>query len=151
MECDVMQPELFPVASLVLILETVIVIVLLIGWIFGARRLEFTLHHRVVYSIILIHSITVGIWMIPRAVLFMGNVIANPLGYWHVILHDTLGIMAVILGIIVGVTFIIRRDMPLKLLKRFRPVMLLILFLWITTFFLGFMVYMVGWESFLPF
>jgi predicted small integral membrane protein len=89
--------------------------------------------------------------MIPRAVLFMGNVIADPLGYWHVILHDTLGIMAVILGIIVGVTFIIRRDMPLKLLKRFRPVMLLILFLWITTFFLGFMVYMVGWESFLPF
>ncbi|MHA2141881.1 MAG: hypothetical protein ACXADC_12795 [Candidatus Thorarchaeota archaeon] len=146
-----MQAELFPVASLVLIAETVIVIMLLIGWLFGARRLEFTLHHWAVYSIILIHSITVGIWMIPRALLFMDSVIADPVGYWHVILHDTLGIVAVILGIIVGVTFIIRRDMPLKLLKRFRPVMLVILVLWITTFFLGFVVYVIGWSPFLPF
>jgi hypothetical protein len=146
-----MQPELFPVASIVLAVETVIVIVLLIGWLFGARRLEFTLHHWAVYSIVLIHSITVGIWMIPRALSFVSYIIADPVGNWPLILHDTLGIVAVLLGIIVGVTFLIRRDMPLKLLKRFRPVMLVILVLWITTFFLGFVVYVIGWSSFLPF
>lgn len=146
-----MQAELFPVASLVLGVETVIVIVLLIGWLLGARRLEFTLHHWVVYSIVLIHSITVGVWMIPRAMRFITYIIADPAGNWPLILHDTVGIVAVLLGIIVGLTFIIRRDMPLRLLKRMRPVMILILILWITSFLLGFAVYVIGWNSFLPF
>ncbi|MFW9887658.1 MAG: hypothetical protein ACFFER_05710 [Candidatus Thorarchaeota archaeon] len=146
-----MQAEYFPVASAVLILETVIVIVLLIGWLFGARRLEFTLHHRAVYSIVLIHSITVGVWMIPRALSLVSYIMADPVGNLPLILHDTLGIIAVVLGLIVGVTFIIRRDMPLKLLKRTRPIMLVILVLWLTTFFLGIVVFFIGWISFLPF
>ncbi|MFW9845656.1 MAG: hypothetical protein ACFFD6_02825, partial [Candidatus Thorarchaeota archaeon] len=145
-----MQAELFPVASMVLVAETVIVIVLLIGWLLGARRLEFKLHHWAVYSIILIHSVTVGLWMIPRALSFASDIMTDPVGNWPIILHDTLGIIAVILGIIVGMTFMVRRGMPLKLLKRTRPVMILILVLWITSFCLGFVVYFIGWNSFLP-
>ncbi|MHA2378228.1 MAG: hypothetical protein ACXADS_03055 [Candidatus Thorarchaeota archaeon] len=141
--------EYFPTATTVMILETFVVVVLLIGWLFGARRLEFRLHHWAVYSIILVHAVTVGAWMIWRAERL--NPFADPVANWYQILHDTLGIIAIALGLIVAVVFLVRRDMPLKLLKRTRPVMILILTLWVITFILGLAAYLVGWGDFLPF
>ncbi len=87
--------------------------------------------------------------MIPRALGLLSYIMSDPVGNWYLILHDTLGIIAVVLGIIVGMTFIIRRDMPLRLLKRTRPLMIMILVLWIVTFLLGFIVYISGYGSFL--
>ncbi|MFW9799992.1 MAG: hypothetical protein ACFFD9_06130 [Candidatus Thorarchaeota archaeon] len=146
-----MQAELFPVATAVLIAETFVLIVLLIGWLYGARRLEFRLHHRAVYSVVLIHAVTVGPWMIMRAMLFASQgLFDDPISSWYQILHDALGIIAISLGFIVAVVFLVRRDMPLKLLKRTRPVMILILTLWVVTFLLGVMSYIIGWSAYLP-
>ncbi|MFW9943795.1 MAG: hypothetical protein ACFFB7_02255 [Candidatus Sifarchaeia archaeon] len=145
---ELFTPGLFQLASIVLILETFVVVVLLTGWLYGARRLEFRLHHWAVYSIILIHAVTVGPWMMSRATLM--NLFADPAGNWLQILHDTLGIIAIALGFIIAVVFLVKRDMPLKLLKRTRPVMILILTLWIITFILGLAAYVMIWQAFLP-
>lgn len=67
----------------------------------------------------------------------MMNLFADPAGNWLQILHDTLGIILIALGFIVAVVFLVRRERPLRLLKRTRPVMILILTLWAVTFLLG--------------
>ncbi|MFW9887660.1 MAG: hypothetical protein ACFFER_05720 [Candidatus Thorarchaeota archaeon] len=64
---------------------------------------------------------------------------------WYQTLHDTFGIIAVVLSIIVSVVFLWRRDMPARLLKRTRRIMILILSLWIITFALGILAYTVFW------
>ncbi|UCH05510.1 MAG: hypothetical protein JSW05_04925, partial [Candidatus Thorarchaeota archaeon] len=94
------------------------------------------------------HAVTVGPWMMSRATLM--NLFADPAGNWLQILHDTLGIIAIALGFIIAVVFLVKRDMPLKLLKRTRPVMILILTLWIITFILGLAAYVMIWQAFLP-
>ncbi|MHA2386429.1 MAG: hypothetical protein ACXAEE_09505 [Candidatus Thorarchaeota archaeon] len=63
-----MQIDLYTVATSALVIEVLIIIVLLIGWLYGARRLDFRVHHRAVYSIVLVNSLIVGLWMIPQAI-----------------------------------------------------------------------------------
>jgi hypothetical protein len=140
------QIDLYAVATSALVIEVLIIIVLLIGWLYGARRLDFRVHHRAVYSIVLVNSLIVGLWMIPQAI----NLAS--FGYfddfstsWHQILHDTLGLIAVALSIVVSAVFVVRRDMPLRLLKRTRPLMILILILWIITFVFGVLAYTIFW------
>jgi hypothetical protein len=142
------QIDLYTVATSALIIEVLMIIVLLIGWLYGARRLEFRVHHRAVYSIVLVNSLLVGLWMIPQAINLASFGYFDDLSTsWHQILHDILGIIAVVLSIIVSVIFLIRRDMPLKLLKRTRPLMILILTLWIITFALGVLAYTIFWGG----
>lgn len=141
-----MQIDLYAVATSALVIEVLIIIVLLIGWLYGARRLDFRVHHRAVYSIVLVNSLIVGIWMIPQAISLASFGYFDDLSTsWHQILHDTLGLIAVALSIVVSAVFVVRRDMPLKLLKRTRPLMILILILWIITFVLGVLAYTIFW------
>jgi len=79
----------------------------------------------------------------------MMNLFADPAGNWLQILHDTLGIILIALGFIVAVVFLVRRERPLRLLKRTRPVMILILTLWAVTFLLGLAGYVMYWQAFL--
>ncbi len=142
-----MQADFFQtVAMSSLVIETAIIIVLLVGWLYGARRLDFRIHHWAVYSTVLVNSILVGLWMIPQAVaLIAGNYFADPMASLHVSIHLTIGLVTVVLSIIVSFMFLARRGMPLKLLKRTRPAMILILGLWTITFLLGVMTYTTFW------
>lgn len=133
------------IPHLVLILEIVIAIFLFMGWLYGARRMDFKLHHYAVYSVVLVHLITVGLWMIPQALNRIPFMLANPLMNWYQILHDLVGSLALILGIILTVLFLIKRGMPLKLLKRTRPLMFLTIGTWILAFLMGVYWFLLAW------
>jgi len=134
------------IATSTLIIESSIIIILLIGWLWGARRLDFRTHHWAVYSTVLVNSILVGFWMIPQAIsLAAGGYFNDPIASMHQIVHDTIGLVTVALSIVVALMFLVRRDMPLKLLKRTRPVMILVLALWLITFTLGIVAYTTFW------
>jgi hypothetical protein len=143
-----MQIDSQVIATSALVIEVLMIILLLIGWLYGARRLNFRLHHKAVYSIVLVNSLLVGLWMIPQAAnLASFGYFDDFASSWHQILHDTLGLIAVILSIIVSAVFLIKRDMPGKLLKQTRPLMILILTFWIITFALGVMAYSIFWGG----
>ena len=120
-------------------IETVIIIVVAIGWYLGARRMNFNLHHVAVYSVILVHLIIVGAWMWPRAMYAIENfgLLNDPVGNLRILAHFGIGLTADLLSIILALVFIWKRDIPLNVLRRARPVMILTLILWIISFGLG--------------
>ncbi|MFW9787759.1 MAG: hypothetical protein ACFFE2_12710 [Candidatus Thorarchaeota archaeon] len=134
-----------PIPYLVLILEIIVLITLLIGWRYGASRMNFRLHHQAVYLVVLIHILTVGFWMIPSAIGRLSLMLNNPVVFWYQIAHDIVGILAIVLGAILVTLFLIRRGMPLKLLKRTRPLMFLTIGVWIIAFVLGFYWFLRAW------
>jgi hypothetical protein len=134
-----------PIPHLVLVLEIVVLVALLLGWIYGASRMNFKLHHKAVYFVVLIHILTVGLWMIPRALERLSIMLANPITFWYQIVHDIVGILAIGLGAILVILFLIRSGMPLKLLKRTRPFMFLTIGVWIIAFILGVYWFLIAW------
>lgn len=134
-----------PIPYLVLILELVIVIILIVGWIYGARRMDFNLHHKAVWFVALVHFITVGFWMIPRAMERLSFMIANPILNWYQIVHDIVGILAIGLGVVLVLIFLVKTGMPLKLLKRTRPFMFLTIGIWLLAFILGIYWFLLAW------
>ena len=140
-----LTPEFYELFALVVMMaETVIVVALMIGWLYGARRMNFKLHHRAVYPAVLFHSITVGAWMIPIALERLPLMLASPMENWYQIAHDTLGIIGIALGLIMVLMFVTKKEMPLKLLKRTRPVMFLTVAIWVISFILGAYWYLIG-------
>jgi len=128
----------FEIALIVMIVETVIVSVLFVGWYFGSRQMKYRIHHGAVYSIILAHVLTVSLWMIPQGLLLVSMGLLNdPIGNLYQILHDIIGLLAVSLGAVLALVFLIKRGMPLKLLKKARPFMILTLIVWALAFLLG--------------
>jgi len=121
------------------------VIVLMVGWIYGSRRMDFDLHHRAVWLVALLHFLTVGFWMIPRALERLSFMLANPIANWYQILHDAVGILAIGLGVVLVLLFLIKTGMPLKLLKRTRIFMFLTIGTWIIAFILGFYWFLLAW------
>ncbi len=134
-----------PIPYFILVLEIIVLLALIIGWIYGARRMHFKLHHRMVYSVVLIHILTVGFWMIPRAVERLSIMLSNPIIFWYQIVHDILGILAISLGVVLVVIFLIKQGMPLKLLKKTRPFMFLTIGIWIIAFILGLYWFLLAW------
>jgi hypothetical protein len=126
-----------PIAFLALIIETIILIVLLIGWRYGASKRKFKLHHQTVYLVVLIQLLTVGIWMIPRALERLSIMLSNPLVFWYQIVHDIIGILAIGLGVILVLIFFVKKGMPIVWLRRTRPFMFLTVGVWIIAFILG--------------
>lgn len=131
--------SVFQIALIVMIAETAIVVVLFVGWYFGSRQMKYTIHHGAVYSIVLVHILTVALWMIPVGLLLV------PLGNLFQTFHDTVGFLAVSLGAILAVLFLVRRGMPLKLLKKTRPLMILTLILWAVAFLSGVMSFIISY------
>ncbi|MFW9957977.1 MAG: hypothetical protein ACFFCT_07900 [Candidatus Odinarchaeota archaeon] len=134
-----------PIPFLVLGIEIIILLVLILGWIYGARRMDFKLHHKAVWFVVFLHILTVGLWMIPIAIARLTLALSNPLLYWYQIVHDTVGLLAIGLGAILVVMFLVKGGMPLKLLKKTRPFMFLTIGIWIIAFFLGFYWFLLGW------
>jgi hypothetical protein len=134
-----------PLPYLVLVLEAIILVILLIGWRYGASRKKFKLHHKAVYLVVLVHILTVGLWMIPRSIERLSIMLSNPVAFWYQIVHDIVGILAIGLGAILVILFLIRKGMPLKLLKRTRPFMFATIGVWIIAFILGLYWFLVAW------
>ena len=134
-----------PISYMVLILEVIVLIVLVVGWIYGARRKDFNSHHKAVYFVALVHMLTVGVWMIPRALERLSLMLANPIMNWYQIVHDIVGILAIGLGVLLVVIFLVKSGMPLKLLKRTRPLMFLTIGTWIIAFVLGVYWFLLAW------
>ncbi|MHA1864291.1 MAG: hypothetical protein ACTSWA_11030 [Candidatus Thorarchaeota archaeon] len=134
-----------PIPYMVLVLEIFIVIVLVIGWIYGARRKDFNLHHKTVWLVALLHILTVGFWMIPRALERLSFMLANPIANWYQILHDIIGILAIGLGILLVLLFLFKKGMPSKLLKQTRPIMFLTIGTWIIALILGIYWFLLAW------
>ena len=126
------------IATIVLTLEALVIFGLLCGWYFGARRLNFRIHHGFVYTAIIVHSITVAVWMFPPAqAAITSGYLLNFAATWRLSLHFIFGAIADILGVMLAITFAIKREMPLALLKRARPFMITTLILWLLTFATG--------------
>ncbi|MFW9975189.1 MAG: hypothetical protein ACFFDQ_07995 [Candidatus Thorarchaeota archaeon] len=134
-----------PIPYFILVLEIIVLFALIIGWIYGARRMHFKLHHKAVYSVVLIHILTVGVWMIPRAFERLSIMLGNPITFWYQIVHDILGILAISLGAVLVVIFLMKQGMPLKLLKKTRPFMFLTIGIWIIAFILGLYWFLLAW------
>jgi hypothetical protein len=128
-----------------MILEILVLIVLLIGWIYGARKKHFKMHHKAVYFVALVHLITVGVWMIPQALLRLPIMLANPIQNWYQIVHDSIGMLAIILGVLLVVIFLTKKGMPAGLVKRTRPLMFLTVGIWIIAFLLGVYWFLLAW------
>ncbi len=118
-------------------LEIIILIILFVGWIYGSRRMDIILHHRAVYLIAALHLFNVFFWMLPRALLFVDYVFSDPIGNWYLILHDVVGLLAVGFGALLVLLFLAVKGMPLRLLRRTRPIMFLTMILWVIAFILG--------------
>ena len=134
-----------PIPYLVLVLEIIVLIALLVGWRYGASRMNFRLHHQAVYGVVLIHILTVGFWMIPRSMERLSIMLADPVTFWYQIVHDVVGLLAIGLGAVLAVLFLIKRGMPLKLLKRTRVFMFLTIGVWIIAFALGVYWFLAAW------
>ncbi|MHA2351719.1 MAG: hypothetical protein ACXABX_01195 [Candidatus Thorarchaeota archaeon] len=134
-----------PVSYFVLFLEIIVLLALLIGWRYGASKMNFNLHHKAVYLVVLIHILTVGLWMIPRAIERLAVMLSNPITFWYQIVHDIVGILAIGLGAALVILFLIRSGMPLKLLRRTRPFMFLTVGVWVIAFVLGVYWFLVAW------
>lgn len=133
-----------PIQYLVLLLEIFIILTLIIGWIYGSRRMDFDLHHRAVWLVVFLHIVTVGLWMIPRSMSQLSIMLANPSEFWYRIVHDIVGMVAILFGAVLVALFLIKRGMPLKLLKRSRPFMFITIGLWILAFVLGLYWFILG-------
>ena len=58
------------------------------------------------------------------------------------IMHDGIGFAAIICVSILVVIFLVKRDLPISLLRKARPIMFLTLFLWILVFAPGLLVFL---------
>ncbi|MFW9805447.1 MAG: hypothetical protein ACFFFK_01800 [Candidatus Thorarchaeota archaeon] len=134
-----------PIPYLVLVLEIIVLIALLVGWRYGASRMKFKLHHKAVYGVVLIHLLTVGAWMIPRSIERLSIMLGDPLTFWYQIVHDLVGILAIGLGTVLAIIFLVKKGMPLKLLKRARPFMFLTIGVWILAFMFGLYWFLRAW------
>ncbi|MDF1541117.1 MAG: hypothetical protein P1Q69_19625, partial [Candidatus Thorarchaeota archaeon] len=105
---------------------------------------DFKLHHRAVYPSVFIHAITVGAWMIPIAIERLPITMLSPAENWYQITHDILGFIGITLGIIMALMFVTKKEMPLKLVKKTRPVMFLAVGVWLISFILGLYWYLIG-------
>ena len=132
-----MQSLDMTIAVLVLLIESGLIIALIIGWYFGARRLNINLHHGVVYGGLLINTVIVAVWMLPRGIRALPYLLTDPLLYSRVLLHFMIGLVVICLGLVIGILFLLNRDIPLGLLKKAQPFMIVILLGWIITFSLG--------------
>ena len=133
------QISLIPL--IVFLLELILICSLLIGWYFGARRLNLTLHHWMVYSISSVHFIVWLIWMFPKSLNALPFLLSDPFNKLLPLLHYTMGLIAVISSLTLVVIFIFNQDIPLGLLRRVRPLMILTLICWAIAFTLGFLIF----------
>ena len=133
--------EIVLISLIVFLIEIGILISLLIGWYLGARRLNINLHHYMVYSVTTIHFIIFITWMLPNALSALEFVLNDPIGRALPLLHWSIGLIAVSLSVTIVIIFLFNRDIPLSLLKRVRPLMIVTIICWSIAFVLGLLIF----------
>ncbi|MFX0085140.1 MAG: hypothetical protein ACFFAU_05670 [Candidatus Hodarchaeota archaeon] len=129
--------EIAIIPLVVIILELILIIALIVGWYLGARRLKINLHHYMVYSGTIIHFSIFLFWMFPNFTKTISGALSNPFARIIPILHWSFGLVAVILSISLTTIFLFNRDIPLDLLRKLRPFMIITLLSWIIALILG--------------
>ncbi|MFW9778009.1 MAG: hypothetical protein ACFFE8_04080 [Candidatus Heimdallarchaeota archaeon] len=130
-------------ALLVLIVEVVLFCGLFVGWYFGARRLNITLHHWMVYGATIAHLTVWLLVMLPNALRAAPRVLADPLGRWIPFAHWTMGSITIALSLFITISFAVKRfEIRLRTLINFRPLMIATVICWTITLFLGLLVFL---------
>jgi hypothetical protein len=129
--------EIQLIPLLVLIFEAILIGSLLIGWYFGARRLNIDFHHWMVYGVTPVHAVIWFLWMFPAVLRSLPRALQDPIPRIFPIIHWTSGLIALILSISITIIFIFNRDIPLGLLRRIRPLMIVTIICWSIAFILG--------------
>ncbi|MHA2033034.1 MAG: hypothetical protein ACW99Q_27015 [Candidatus Kariarchaeaceae archaeon] len=134
--------EIATIPLIVILLEGLLILTLIIGWYLGARRLNINLHHYMVYSGTLIHFIIFLVWMFPGFLNSLPRVLSNPLPKLLHIFHWSFGLVAVILSVFLTILFFFNRDIPLDLLRKVRPLMIVTFICWIIALVLGAIIFL---------
>lgn len=134
-------------ATLVLLIEICLLFMLLLAR-YNARRLKIGMHHRYVYTVVIVNTTIITTWMLPKILTILGRIFSgktNPISVWYYLLHATFGSIAIILGLFVCVVFflkVIRKELiPLPLLRRMKPIMVTTFIFWILAFLMGVFIY----------
>lgn len=130
-------------ATGVLLTEIIVVIMLIVGWYFGARKLNIDFHHYMVYSATIIAVFIFIIWMGPKVFpdRFF-SIISNFPETYKATIHMILGLITLILMITVSTLFLVNRDININRLKRYKPLMITIAILFPIVVITGFLLYM---------
>ncbi len=125
-----------------MLFETILISSLVIGWYFGARRLNIDLHHWMVYGATPVHAIIWFLWMLPAVLRSLPRALQDPIPRIFPLLHWTSGLIALILSISITITFLLNKDIPLGLLRRIRPFMIVTIICWTIAFVLGIYIFL---------
>lgn len=132
------------IATIVVIILSLLIIGLFIGWFYGARRLNLDLHHIAVYGATILVFLIILLWMGPRIISVLTS---SSSSYYSSspsigsIIHAIAGLIVLIAMLVVSIAFIIKRDIPLALLKKMRYFMIGILVIFPIVFVLGILNY----------
>ncbi|RDE14150.1 MAG: hypothetical protein C4K47_04875 [Candidatus Thorarchaeota archaeon] len=138
----------FDIAIISLIAATVTILLLLFGMSRGAKRQKFKLHHVVVYSAVVIQLLLVIFWMFPRLLwLISFGILGDLIGNWYIIVHEIVGFLALGIGLVISVIFLIKPGMPPALVKKTRRWMWVVLILWIIAFLFGIVNFYAGYLA----
>jgi hypothetical protein len=136
------------IATTVLLIEVVLVLMLLLAR-FNIRRLKINNHHILVYSIVIVNAVIILFWMLPGELRLLQRIIdgaTDPFRFWYVLIHASLGTIAMLGALILCGTFflrVVKRELiPLGLIKRMRPIMLITFVFWFLTFTFGVYIYL---------
>lgn len=145
---EAIQLTAFDIALVSLIAGAVAVLLLLLGFLVGVKRRKIKTHHLGVYSTVVIQLLVAIFWMIPRSLYFISmGLLSDPVGSWHTIVHIVVGFLALGLGLVISLIFLLKPGMPPKLVKSTRPLMKITLVLWLTAFILGIVSFVVGYFT----
>ena len=129
------NPLLSLIFSLIAFLcETIFFGMLIIGWYFGARRLDFKFHHWMIYTSVPLHIVIVVIWMFPRFLYGLTFITVQPITVISMLFHVIAGIIGLVIAIGLLIVFIVNRDLNISILKKTRPFMFATLILWVILF-----------------
>ena len=136
-------------ALITLTLEIIFIILLGIGWWWGSRQLNFTLHHFIVYPVIIINLLVIYSVMIASAAWrFDRGFALNEIWDYVLLVHMIGGIIAEGLAITLIVIFFLEPRLPLKILKRARVIMFTTIITWVVTFCVGCLIYINKYVEF---
>ena len=134
--------EIATIPLVVILLEGLLILSLIIGWYLGARRLNINLHHYMVYSVTVIHFLIFLLWMFPGFLRSLPGALNDPLPKLLQISHWTSGLVAIVLSLFLTLLFLLNRDIPLDLLRKVRPVMIVTLICWSIAIILGAVIFL---------
>lgn len=135
-------------ATIVVIVEIILLSLLLLAR-YNIRRLNIQNHHRYIYTAVLVNSTVILTWMLPVELRLLDRVIQgkiNPINVWYVLLHGLFGSIAILLGIFLCLTFLIKvikeELIPLPIIKRMKPIMITTFIFWSIAFIFGLLIYL---------